>query len=97
MCASEYPTISAVYPMYNILMNHAEKIVSKQTSTNITSAADVAWTKLSEYYNKASEEAHYISTILDPRWKIKYFKDWASGDEEGDGDDNSYYKDAKKL
>jgi hypothetical protein len=52
------------------------------------------WVKLHEYYNKASEEAHYIATILDPRWKIRYFKDW---EDEDDGDDNSFYNDAKKM
>ncbi|CAB4441712.1 unnamed protein product [Rhizophagus irregularis] len=45
-------------------------------------------------YNKASEETHYIATILDPHWKIKYFKDWEDGE---NGDDNLYYKNAKEM
>ena len=95
MCSSTYPTVSAVYPMYNLLMSHAKKKMNKdKTSNNIALAANAAWSKLYEYYNKASEETHYIATILDPRWKIQYFKDW--GDEE-DGDDNVYYKNAKKM
>ncbi|CAB4428634.1 unnamed protein product [Rhizophagus irregularis] len=95
MCASTYPTISAVYPMYNLLMGHAEKKMNKdKTPNNIALAANAAWNKLYEYYNKASEETHYIATILDPRWKIKYFKDW---EDEENGDDNIYYKNAKKI
>ncbi|GBC12853.2 zinc finger BED domain-containing protein RICESLEEPER 2-like [Rhizophagus irregularis DAOM 181602=DAOM 197198] len=88
-------TISAVYPMYNLLMGHAEKKMNKnKTSNNIALAANAAWNKLYEYYNKASEETHYIATILDPRWKIKYFKDWEDGE---NGDDNLYYKNAKEM
>ncbi|GBC32317.2 zinc finger BED domain-containing protein RICESLEEPER 2-like [Rhizophagus irregularis DAOM 181602=DAOM 197198] len=95
MCASTYPTISAVYPMYNLLMGHAEKKMNKdKTPNNIALAANAAWNKLYEYYNKASEETHYIATILDPRWKIKYFKDW---EDEENGDENMYYKNAKKI
>ncbi|POG60248.1 ribonuclease H-like domain-containing protein [Rhizophagus irregularis DAOM 181602=DAOM 197198] len=95
MCASTYPTISAVYLMYNLLMGHAEKKMNKnKTSNNIALAANAAWNKLYEYYNKASEETHYIATILDPRWKIKYFKDWEDGE---NGDDNLYYKNAKEI
>ncbi|CAG8695432.1 1162_t:CDS:2, partial [Rhizophagus irregularis] len=95
MCASTYPTISAVYLMYNLLMGHAEKKMNKnKTSNNIALAANAAWNKLYEYYNKASEETHYIATILDPRWKIKYFKDWEDGE---NGDDNLYYKNAKEM
>ncbi|CAB4409531.1 unnamed protein product [Rhizophagus irregularis] len=65
-----------------------------KTPNNIALAANAAWNKLYEYYNKASEETHYIATILDPRWKIKYFKDW---EDEENGDDNIYYKNAKKI
>ncbi|EXX53409.1 hypothetical protein RirG_244130 [Rhizophagus irregularis DAOM 197198w] len=58
--------------MYNLLMGHAEKKMNKdKTPNNIALAANAAWNKLYEYYNKASEETHYIATILDPRWKIK--------------------------
>ncbi|CAB4374518.1 unnamed protein product [Rhizophagus irregularis] len=95
MCTSTYPTISAVYPMYNLLIGHAEKKMNKnKTSNNIALAANAAWNKLYEYYNKASEETHYIATILDPCWKIKYFKDWEDGE---NGDDNLYYKNAKEM
>jgi hypothetical protein len=89
MCASTYPTISAVYPMYNHLMGHAEKKTDKKkNSNNIVLAAHAAWNKLHEYYNKTSETAHYIATILDPRWKIKYFQDW---------EDDSCYNNAKRM
>ena len=95
MCASTYPTISAVYPIYNLLMGHAKKKMDKnKTSNNIILAANAAWNKLYEYYNKAFEETHYIATILDPCWKIRYFKDW---EDEENGDNNMYYENAKKM
>ncbi|CAB5364972.1 unnamed protein product [Rhizophagus irregularis] len=63
-------------------------------STEMSLAANAAWNKLYEYYNKASEETHYIAIILDPCWKIKYFKDWEDGE---NGDDNLYYKNTKEM
>ncbi|UZO19644.1 uncharacterized protein OCT59_010924 [Rhizophagus irregularis] len=43
--------------MYNLLMGHAEKKMNKnKTSNNIALAANAAWNKLYEYYNKASEK-----------------------------------------
>ncbi|CAG8510227.1 846_t:CDS:2, partial [Dentiscutata erythropus] len=55
-------------------------------------AAKAAWEKLQEYYNKTLESYHYISTILDPCWKIKYFQTWAN-----DNYDQVYYKDYRSL
>ncbi|CAG8579998.1 12871_t:CDS:1, partial [Racocetra fulgida] len=46
MCSSSYPTISAVYPMYNYLIDHCEKRMNDQTSDKISNAAKVAWDKL---------------------------------------------------
>lgn len=75
-------------------MDHAEKKMdTRKYSNKIVLAAGAAWNKLHEYYNKASETTHYITTILDPRWKIKYFQDW----EYEDDDDNSYYRNAKRM
>ena len=55
-------------------MDHAEKIMKDgKSSKSLVAAAKVAWNKLSEYYNKTSESVHYISTIIDPRWKLEYF------------------------
>ncbi|CAG8584242.1 13799_t:CDS:2, partial [Dentiscutata heterogama] len=92
MCSSTYPTISAAYPMYNYLMDHCEKRINDQACDKISDAAKAAWEKLQEYYNKTSESYHYISTILDPRWKIKYFQTWTN-----DNYDQVYYKDYCSL
>ena len=92
MCASTYPTISLVYPMYNHLMDHAEKIMKDgKSSKSLVAAAKVAWNKLSEYYNKTSESVHYISTIIDPRWKLEYFRSWI------ENDDDIFHRKAKNL
>ncbi|CAG8606163.1 12358_t:CDS:2 [Cetraspora pellucida] len=67
MCSSFYPTISAVYPIYNHLMNHAEKRINNtQISNKISKTAKATWDKLQEYYNKTFESFYYIATILDP-------------------------------
>lgn len=78
--------------MYNYLMDHCEKKINNKASDKISKAAKEAWDKLREYYNKTSESYHYISTILDPRWKLKYFQSWAA-----DKDNQVYYKHAKDL
>ncbi|CAG8646816.1 17983_t:CDS:2 [Gigaspora margarita] len=70
MCSSSYPTISAVYSMYNYLMDHYEKRMDTRIFDNISKAAKAAWNKLCDYYNKTSESYHYASTILDPYWKL---------------------------
>ena len=44
MCASTYPTISLVYPMYNHLMDHAEKIMKDgKSSKSLVTAAMQRW------------------------------------------------------
>ncbi|CAG8666084.1 21618_t:CDS:2 [Dentiscutata erythropus] len=92
MCSSTYLTISAAYSIYNYLMDHYEKRINDQACDKISDVAKAAWKKLQEYYNKTLESYHYIFTILDPRWKIKYFQTWAN-----DNYDQVYYKDAKNL
>ncbi|KAF0407217.1 zinc finger BED domain-containing protein DAYSLEEPER-like isoform X1 [Gigaspora margarita] len=93
MCSSFYLTISAVYPMYNHLMDHAKKRINNtQISEKITMVAQATWDKLKQYYNKISNSFHYVATILDPRWKLKYFKSWASNKE-----DEVYFNVAKDL
>jgi hypothetical protein len=46
----------------------------------IKDAAKMCKTKLLEYYNKTSD-SYLISTILDPRLKLQYYKDNEWGDE----------------
>ncbi|CAG8706123.1 8201_t:CDS:2 [Gigaspora rosea] len=79
MCSSFYLTISTVYPMYNHLMNYAEKRINNiQISEKIIMAIQATWDKLKQYYNKTSDSFHYVATILDPRWKLKYFHSWTN-------------------
>ncbi|CAG8750102.1 6327_t:CDS:1, partial [Racocetra fulgida] len=68
MCSSFYLTISAVYPMYNHLIDHCEKRMNNtEISKKIAMSAKAIWDKLQEYYNKTSDSFHYIATILDPQ------------------------------
>jgi len=46
----------------------------------IKDAAKICKSKLLEYYNKTND-SHIISTILDPRLKLQYYKDNEWGDE----------------
>lgn len=49
-------------------------------SQTIKEAAKKCKSKLLEYYNKTND-SHIISTILDPRLKLQYYKDNEWGDE----------------
>ncbi|CAB4396886.1 unnamed protein product [Rhizophagus irregularis] len=56
MCVSKYSTISVVYPIYYLLMGHAEKKMNKdKTPNNIALAANAAWNKLYEFTRKFDE------------------------------------------
>ena len=82
MSGSFYPTISMTIPLYNILIDHVEDIIGDEENEDneeewnqiIKNAAKRCKRKLLEYYNKTND-TYLISTILDPRLKIKYYKD----------------------
>ncbi|CAG8603594.1 464_t:CDS:2 [Gigaspora rosea] len=60
MCSSFYLTISAIYPMYNHLIDYAKKRINNtQISEKITIVAQATWDKLKQYYNKTSDSFHY--------------------------------------
>ena len=83
-----YPTLSATIPLYNILEdvdNDESEANSGNKNENewsqiIKNAAKICKLKLLEYYNKTNY-SYLISTILDPRLKLQYYKDNEWGDE----------------
>jgi len=74
----KYPTLSDTFPKYNHLMNYLEelqeKVEHKFSHSIVSEAADLALKKIQFYYNKTNN-AYYIATILDPRFKLGYFED----------------------
>ncbi|CAB4400350.1 unnamed protein product [Rhizophagus irregularis] len=84
MSGSHYPTLSLTVPLYNILIDHVEDVIGndkeddndeddneENEENNEENNGEV---KLLEYYNKTND-TYLISTILDPRLKLKYYKD----------------------
>ncbi len=86
--AFKYPTLSAVVPIYNKLMDTVEDWAKDPNRLQITRrAAETAAAKLLLYYEKTTQ-VYILATVMDPRLKIAYFKNngWETGDERADGE-----------
>ncbi|RIA85622.1 hypothetical protein C1645_830518 [Glomus cerebriforme] len=88
---SFYLTLLMIVPLYNILIDHVKDVINEDNNTDeeddennsnekenwyqtIKETAKKCKVKLLEYYNKTND-IFLISTILDPRLKLKYYKD----------------------
>jgi len=82
MSGSKYSTLTMTIPLYNELIDHTEDYMySKDKSKQfLREPAKNCREKLLEYYNKTND-AYLIATILDPRFKMVYYKDAEWGDE----------------
>jgi hAT-like transposase, RNase-H fold len=81
MSGSTYPTLSTTVPLYNSLIDHIEDtIATDDIEQTIYDAAVECKTKLLGYYNKTNN-ACLIATVLDPRIKLRYYKDNEWGDD----------------
>jgi hypothetical protein len=83
-CGDKYATISDIYPRFNHLMTYLEQFLPKfKKSSNVTksllSKAALALEKIDEYYN-LTNNAYFITTLLDPHFKLRYFEDDANQD-----------------
>ncbi|CAB4424046.1 unnamed protein product [Rhizophagus irregularis] len=79
MSKEQYITLSSSIPVYNILLDHLEKLLDDKnkeycTISEIRTAITKGYEKLKTYYAKTDESHVYpIATILDPRMKLKYY------------------------
>ncbi|GBC49849.2 zinc finger BED domain-containing protein RICESLEEPER 2-like [Rhizophagus irregularis DAOM 181602=DAOM 197198] len=79
MSKAQYITLSSSIPVYNILLDHLEKLLDNKnkeycTISKIRTAITKGYEKLKTYYAKTDESHVYpIATILDPRMKLKYY------------------------
>jgi len=81
MSGSTYPTLSTTVPLYNSLVDHIEDTINMGDIEQIISdAAEECKTKLLGYYNKTNN-ACLIATVLDPRLKLRYYRDNDWGDD----------------
>ena len=75
MLGSTYPTFLMTVPRYNSFVNYIEDIITMGDSEQIIyDAAKEYKTKLLEYYNKINNVC-LIATVLDPRLKLRYYRD----------------------
>ncbi|CAB4375503.1 unnamed protein product [Rhizophagus irregularis] len=81
MSKSKFITLSSSIPIYNVLLDHLENLLDKNNKDHycpipeLRSAIKKGYEKLQIYYSKTDESIVYpIATILDPRIKLKYYK-----------------------
>ncbi|CAB5201343.1 unnamed protein product [Rhizophagus irregularis] len=81
MSKSKFITLSSSIPIYNVLLDHLENLLEKNIKDHycpipeLRSAIKKEYKKLQIYYFKMDESIVYpIATILDPRIKLKYYK-----------------------
>lgn len=79
LSGQQYPTLSMVVPFYNALLTNLEsKCNQNGSSAFLADAANAAYCKLYKYYDISSELCT-IATVLDPRLKLKFYKDGYTG------------------
>ncbi|CAB4377335.1 unnamed protein product [Rhizophagus irregularis] len=81
MSKSKFITLSSSILIYNVLLDHLENLLDKNNKDHycpipeLRSAIKKGYEKLQIYYSKTDESIVYpIATILDPRIKLKYYK-----------------------
>ncbi|CAB4391010.1 unnamed protein product [Rhizophagus irregularis] len=81
MSKSKFITLSSSIPIYNVLLDHLENLLDKIIKTIIGPNSGIkicykkGYEKLQIYHSKTDESIVYpIATILDPRIKLKYYK-----------------------
>lgn len=89
LLSSQEPVLSSTVQVYEILFEHMESYLPKavtktsyrvRTQENperypqwLVDAAEAGWSKLKEYYPTADGLAYSVATILDPRFKDKWY------------------------
>ncbi|CAB5121468.1 unnamed protein product [Rhizophagus irregularis] len=72
---NRFPTIENSIPVFNWLMDKIEDFQNSDIKDVIKTAAIKAINKLKKYYQYTDALVYSISTILDPRLKLTYYKD----------------------
>lgn len=98
LSGQNYPTLSIVVPVYNILLEHLETKCDNAPSASVyvesdylQDAAKAAFAKLNKYYDISSELCT-IATVLDPRLKLEFYKDGSGNGGENPGEIREYVK-----
>jgi hypothetical protein len=76
LSATSHPTLATAVPVYNFMMDELEDY--RDTSgcpDTLKAATDAAIGKLKVYYSKTGAEIYPVATILDPRFKLRYYCD----------------------
>ncbi|CAB5205209.1 unnamed protein product [Rhizophagus irregularis] len=89
----QYPTLSCSVPVYNYLLDKLEDEYDKRESekgeeNEVVVALNKSIEKLKQYYASTGALIYTVATVMDPRFKLQYYKDnkW----------EDSYIQEAKR-
>jgi hypothetical protein len=87
-CGDKYPTLSLVLPLYNAILDHVERWMKKTALEDtivdkLHHACVASYSKMKNYYDLTSD-VYTIATVLDPRFKLDYYKN-----QSGEGEDSA--------
>jgi len=76
LCAASHPTLTIAVPVYNFLIDRLEdyRDTYEGPLDAIKAATDAAIDKPKARYSKAGVEVYAVATILDPRYKLNYYR-----------------------
>ena len=80
LCGDTYPTLATAVPVYNFLLDRLDDYRDAcddacEDVRAIRAATVAAIEKFKRYYAEAGAEVYAVATILDPRFKLQYYKD----------------------
>jgi hAT family C-terminal dimerisation region/Domain of unknown function (DUF4413) len=80
LCGDTYPTLATAVPVYNFLLDRLDDYRDAcddacEDVRAIRVATEAAIEKFKTYYAEAGAEVYAVATILDPRFKLRYYKD----------------------
>ncbi len=87
-CKASHGQLAELLPVFEFILDHFEKL-EKQSKAGvfdnhigIQNSITLAWNKAKDYYGKTDESVAWIAaTVLNPKFKFKYFEEKWTGNE----------------
>jgi hypothetical protein len=87
-CKASHGQLGELLPVFEYILTHFEGLEKQAKAGDfdnhpgIARSINLAWNKASDYYGKTDESVAWIaSTVLNPKFKLKYFEDKWTGSE----------------
>jgi hypothetical protein len=87
-CKAFHGQLGELFPVFEHILTHFENLTNQVENgkfdghPGIARSINEAWNKAKDYYGKTDQLVAWMaSTVLNPRFKMKYFEDKWTGDE----------------